>query len=48
MPGEHTIPNMMDNEVVEFFYTCLKTVDGSLINFEEVARPLGLKDTHSA
>jgi hypothetical protein len=47
MPTGHTIPNMMDNEVVEFFYTCIKNVDG-IINFGEVAKTLGLKDTKAA
>jgi hypothetical protein len=47
MPTGHAIPNMMDNEVVEFFYTCLKNVQGP-IDFEEVARILGLKNANSA
>lgn len=47
MPKGHTVPNMMDNEIVEFYHTCLKNLDG-VVNFQEVARILGLKDAKSA
>jgi hypothetical protein len=43
MPKGHHIPNMMDNEVVALFYTCLKCHDGN-IDFQQVATMLGFKD----
>jgi hypothetical protein len=43
MPKGYSIPNMMDNEVVALFYTCLKCNEGN-INFKQVATILGLKD----
>ena len=47
MPTGKPIPNMMDNEVVDFLYTCVQATNMT-INFEEVAGKLGLKDAAAA
>lgn len=43
MPTGKPVPNMMDNEVVALFYTCLKNYEGA-IDFKAVATALGMKD----
>jgi hypothetical protein len=47
MPKGYSITNMMDNEIVALFYTCLKHSEGN-INFRKVAADLVLKDAASA
>jgi hypothetical protein len=47
MPTGVALPNMMDHEVVQCLYTCLKHNQGA-IDFKQVAKELGLKDATAA
>lgn len=47
MPKGKPLANMMDNEVVEVLYTCMKHGQNG-VDFNEVAKELGLKDASTA
>ena len=47
MPKGKPLANLMDNEVVEVMYTCIKHAQNN-IEFSEVAKELGLKDANAA
>lgn len=45
MPKGKPLANMMEHEVVEVLYTCIKHAN---IEFDQVAKELGLKDATTA
>jgi hypothetical protein len=45
MPKGKPLANMMEHEVVEVLYTCVKNAK---VEFEDVAKQLGLKDAATA
>lgn len=47
MPTGKPLAYMMDNEVVEVLYTCVKCARNN-IDFDEAAKMLGLKDASTA
>ena len=47
MPKGKPLANLMDNEVVEVMYTCIKHAQNN-IDFESVAKELGLKNATAA
>ena len=47
MPTGKPLPYMMDNEVVEVLYTCVKCAQNN-IDFDEAAKMLGLKNASTA